>query len=601
MWRFINKLKTFRGRTSLSKVGDVMSKKTILVFVALMLCCVTGILLTKDRANGISVNESTIDTISRVITQNYAADDIISTADNIIDNQAVFGYDISLPYDWSCEGIASRSVCYRMHGFIFLDYVYYAWTLSGDEKYKDYIEKWIIDWVHNNPTILVGNDWAWHDDATARRLYRMSLYVYLWQNDFTESDLKIILASLKDQAQLLADDSFYKHKHNHGMYQDMGLITYAILFADSKEREEYLSVAQKRSEEYFNYCFTEDGVHKEHSPQYHIYVSQELLFYRDVFKDYNLDFSNYIEDLRSKSSLFTTEIVMPDGTIPSIGDSTRKVLDNIACKDDPYYLYVTTDGVEDIMPPSDYVFPSSGYAIMRSSWADGSEKATYLLFTAATFSSAHKHSDDLSFILYHKGDLFVEGGNRNFNYSEPKTKYTYSSYAHNVLLVNGEGFPVHIGESGFQSITENALDTHIIDYDLSSDDKWVKAVQNRFDNVTQYRTVSYNKLRNTVEINDELDVTEDVKSTLIYHITADVKIMPTNDGWKLYRGKDLVADVEVRGAHAELQTISGSEGEYPLNTWIFDGKENPQIGSLLIINVDCMTGKNHINLIITLY
>lgn len=578
-----------------------MSKKTILVFVALLLCCATGLLLAKDMADGINVNEAAIDTISRVITQNYEAEDIISTADSIIDNESVFGNDISLPYDWSCKGIASRSVCYRMHGFNFLDYVYYAWRLTGDAEYKEYIKKWIIDWVHNNPTVLEGNEWAWHDDATARRLYRMSLYVYLWQNDFTKPDLEIILTSLKNQAQLLADDSLYKHKHNHGMYQDMGLVTYAILFADRNDRDKYLSLAQKRSKKYFDYCFTEEGVHKEHSPQYHIYVSQELLFYRDIFKDYDLDFSNYIENIIGKSSLFTTEIMMPDGTIPSIGDSTRKELYNIACEDDPYYLYAITGGVEGTMPPADYVFPRSGYAIMRSSWADPSKEATYLLFTAATFSSAHKHSDDLSFILYHKGDLFVEGGSRNYNYSEPKTKYTYSAYSHNVLLVNGEGFPVNIGESGFQSITNRALNTRILDYDISSDRKWVKAIQNRFDNVTQYRTISFNKFQDTVEISDELDVTENVKSTLIYHIAPDVSIMPINDGWKLYRGKDLIADVKVQGAHTELRTISGNEGEPPLNTWIFDGKEDPQIGSLLIVDVNCITGKNNLSLTITLY
>lgn len=71
---------------------------------------------------------------------------------------------------------------------------------------------------------------------------------------------------------------------------------------------------------------------------------------------------------------------------------------------------------------------------MRSSWEDDSDEATWMLFCASTFSSTHKHGDDLNFLLYHKGDLFVEAGKRDYNYNDPKTAWAYSAYAHNVLM-----------------------------------------------------------------------------------------------------------------------------------------------------------------------
>lgn len=231
---------------------------------------------------------------------------------------------------------------------------------------------------------------------------------------------------------------------------------------------------------------------------------------------------------------------------------------------------------------------------MRSSWEDTPEESTYLLFMASTHSRAHKHGDDLSFILYHKGDLFVEAGNRDYNYTHEMTKYAYSGYAHNVLCVDDQAFPVTFGASGSQSITDAAYNTKITSYDMDSPVKTASAVQTRFENVKQERTLAYDKGNGVVTITDGLEVKEASKCTLLYHLAEGIEVQETDGGWLLLRDDAAVAQVTVSSSlpeQVELSAVTGgSEGSDPYYTWLFEGEKEPKIGSLLKVDSQCPAG-----------
>jgi hypothetical protein len=56
----------------------------------------------------------------------------------------------------------------------------------------------------------------------------------------------IIENSLKNQARLLMTDEFYKSKHNHGMHQDIALLSYAFLVEkDSNEKKKEFELLLK--------------------------------------------------------------------------------------------------------------------------------------------------------------------------------------------------------------------------------------------------------------------------------------------------------------------------------------------------------------------
>ena len=503
-----------------------------------------------------------------------------------------WGEKIEIPVDWSCKAVTSRKNCFRINGLQFLDSLFIDYENTDDQTTGRRIMEYIIDWARQNQEYTEANkkSWQWHDDATALRVLRMSFYyTELGGKYCSEEERNIIKASLKKQADLLMTEKFYTKHHNHGMHQDTALLAYAFMVeTDEKEKKIIIEKALGRTGEYIDYVFTSDGIHKEHSPFYARDVLRDCTMLLNLTERISPDFYKAIKMKTDKAFDYLTHITKPDGTFPPIGDSSALKGFSIDTEKQPQGGSMITD----------IVYPEGGYAIFRSSWE---KDADWMMFMAATHSSTHKHGDDLSFLVYHKGDLFVEAGNRNYNYRDIQTAWAYSGFAHNVLIVNDKPFPVKIGSNGFQSIYPRAKRTGIVEYDINSEIKKVTGRQFRFENVDQRRTLRYDKKRNVITVTDDLKAKEDLNATLLYHIADGVTVQEVQNGWAFYRGGVLIANMVVESKdHLILETITGKEGTYPYCTWIFNGKNHPVIGSLLLVKLKCSPGKHQINATITL-
>lgn len=517
-------------------------------------------------------------------------------------SMTVRDYDVSLPFDWSCPEIDDRSTCYSIHGFTFLTNIYNSFVDEGRDEYRDLIISYMLDWIDQHPKALEGSEWAWHDDATARRVMRMSYYAYIWRDYLGEETYSIIKDSLDMQAELLASEDFYTEKHNHGMFQDMGLITYAYLICDDTDRSrEYLELAIDRTAEYYDFAFTEDGAYREHSPNYEATCMSYIRFFDTMYEGTGIEKVGQLSALLDASSVFLAHLVMPDGTIPSIGDSRELTISDYNAyqgiykdlSDNEEYLYAFSRGELGSKPDDEAVFPEGGYAVMRSSWEDSPESATYMLFMASTLSTSHKHSDDLSFLLYHGGPLIVEAGNKDYNYLEEETAYCYSGYGHNVLFIDDEEYPVKIGQNGFRSLYSEAYETGIIDYDISSDIKYVTGKQERFEGIYHARTLTYCESQGYVQVRDRISADRDCKGTLIFHIAPDVTVEDRPDGWDLYRNGTLAASVRVDCSRdTTLSTIREADSESPYKPWIVNSSKEVVPITLLKIDIDCTEGDN---------
>lgn len=512
-----------------------------------------------------------------------------------------WGVSLAIPVEWKCSNIVNRSVGVQVNGLAFLDEAYTQYFNTKDKKYANIIKEYMIDWIEQNPEYDEENEWCWHDDATAYRVMRMSVYYYDIKRLCSWKERKLIEKSLRYQAELLASNEFYTKKHNHGMHQDIALLIEALLIEKKRDvKEEHLSIALGRMAEYLEYVYTDDGIHKEHSPLYAKDTLEDIYWLCDVTEDISPEFSARIGRYVDGASEYLIQIIKPDGTWPSIGDSakvngietSRGILENHS-----EYRWIVSDGLEGEAPEIAHVFPQGGYGVFRSSWER--ENATWMMLVASTFSSTHKHGDDLEVLLYHKGDLFVEGGKRNYNYLDEMTAWAYSGYAHNVLLVNEEAYPVKVGKTGFQSIESEALETGITEYNTTSATLSVTGKEYRFDGIEQERTLSYDRPNNIVTITDVLEAERDFKGTLLYHIAEGVEVSENAAGWNLYRDKKLVAVISVEGERKfELRTILAEDEEYPYCTWIFEGEEEPRCGSLLMIDVYGQSGRNKVDMVV---
>ena len=502
------------------------------------------------------------------------------------------GVSITLPMDWACQDVESRSLAVQLNSFRFLSSVFSAWKATHDPQFADILQDYTMDWIAQNTVIPTKDPVIWHDDATARRVHRMALIYDEFKESFTEEERQQIADSLEQQARLLLNPFFYTENHNHGMYQDLGVIAYALLVCeDEQEKQEMLSAASGRTLTYVSSVYTQDGVHKEHSPRYAVYVADVVSGLQKILQENVPRFSKETGALMAKAVSFIVQCVQPDGILASVGDETKRDLFTFPeslFEGSPEAEYINSHGSNGSRPADRAVYPEGGYAFFRSSWDDAPEEASWLMFLAASHSSTHKHGDDLSFLLYHKGELFVEAGSRDYNYDNAYTSWAYSGYAHNVLLVDRKAFPVNVGKSGWQTILPAALNTHITDYDISDPELCsVSGSCERFSDVLWQRSLEYNRADDIVVIRDELQAKKQNRTaTLLFHIAEGVDVTETENGWLLSRDGTPVAEVEIRssGKAPTLRTYTG-EGKNPFSTWIFNRKTEPAYGTVLTVEL----------------
>lgn len=522
----------------------------------------------------------------------------IDRASQLLDYQ-LFGYDLTPPCNWKFPPEFGRRLPYRCHSFLWIVDLLTEYWSTGKATYRDRFLEYVFDWIHAHPHIDMRDEWAWHDDATARRVYFFCVTLLLFEKILTPEQIATLKASMKMQATLLCKESFYKRNHNHGMYQDRTLALYGLTFAE--EPEYYLLMAKERTREYFYYAFTTDGVHKEHSPMYHMDMASSISWFAMAYRNIDPEFSSELDELLHRMANYIVWITQPDQYIPSIGDSPLRARVSSLWTADPNYQWVVTNGQLGTAPEeTGEIFWEAGYGVFRSSWNMNKDKDTWMMLLASTHSMAHKHNDDLSFLLYHKGPLFVEAGNRNYNYTEEKTQYIYSSYGHNVLFVNGEGWKLK-PTTHLPLLEPAAFETKIIDGNTQGNIQWVTGRQTRFPGVCQERTLRYRRAINTVELEDRITLEEDSSLRLIFHIAEGVEVQETSTGWVFLRNGKRIARAYVDGNADIRRTTYTGDGVDPWRTWIFNGFPDEKQGTLLAVDMDGTEGENKMCLRVDLY
>lgn len=282
---------------------------------------------------------------------------------------------------------------------------------------------------------------AYHDETTAQRTINTCVFIRNYAEEIEELGFTELIELNSNNISLLTTAEFYGGLNNHGMFQDIAiLVAYALGFA-SEENED---VAITRLTEYFDRCFTEDGIHTENNPTYHVMVSRSLSqvanYLRLTEKTHN---PQELERLIEKADLFAAYCVLPNLEFPPISDTKLEKLSVQRARSiygNENFVGAITSGTQGKLPTSlNYVAARSGYAVFRSGWDKNSR---FAMFSAAYNANYHKHSDELSIFVYANGhSLLAEAGPNGYQYSDPFTAYAFSSFAHNTLIVDDKGLP----------------------------------------------------------------------------------------------------------------------------------------------------------------
>jgi hypothetical protein len=372
-------------------------------------------------------------------------------------------------YDWNEDPFNDPSWSFRLHNMGYVVSLSRAYEISRKNDYLARAEFLILDWINDNRLYLFEppSEFSWNDHSTAFRLINWLYFYEVWKTSpiYSSEKAEILLRGMLGHATLLASADFYTKNHNHGIDQDRALLAFSLMHPNFAQSTQWRELAQNRMAEQFDFSVSDNGVHLEHSPEYHMYGLKQrfntLLFLNDWGTESN--FTKKIETSVRKMSRFVSNIIKPNGEIVQVGDSRKvhvseyKGLLNKLEETPPLVQSLLTETepkTENIPFTSNY--KDEGYVSLRDFSDDRQRfKSSFYLFftTAANEGKAHRQSDHLSFTLSNlENEIFIDPGYYSYKNDDGR-KFVTSVFAHNSIAVNGLNY------EGWNSTLEDVKST----------------------------------------------------------------------------------------------------------------------------------------------
>lgn len=269
----------------------------------------------------------------------------------------------------------------------------------------------------------------WHDHATAYRLTNFvhglvavstdcQLIQLVFDNEKRVPFADIITQHVK---WLMQDENYSKHT-NHGFDQAMAVFSLGLLVEKNFWLKD-VELAENRLVDEVRFAFTEEGVHKENSPGYHVFMMRRLEKLVRLERLGETTVGIEARKIQEGAERFLEAITLPDGTLPMIGDTRGGQKGK---------LTEVPEG------PAVYDFSESGYVVVKGKF---SGKSYYLLMKNCHDSNYHRHDDDLHLFLFYNNQVILgDGGLGSHNESDPRRVELRSHKAHNVPFVEARKF-----------------------------------------------------------------------------------------------------------------------------------------------------------------
>jgi len=352
---------------------------------------------------------------------------------------------IKPPVNW--DYWPNRSANYHLHTFDPLD-ILSGYSGSRGQHIIDASLLFTLDWIDNHFENYQGGvyhkpqveSFAWYDMAVGLRIQKIAflLDIASRQQHVPDETVQRLWQALLKHIEYLDVEENLIYRNNHGLYQLAGQLTATRRFKWISEIADANGRACLRLNRILSDQFTPEGIHREHSPDYHNILTNTI----KTLVDLNVTGNNcQLEDYYTKSSSALDLMYMPDGGLLPFGDTS--------------HLKALREIQEHQPGPSPEVvgFQKSGLFIMRQQSAS-QEDSTYFAMQAAFHSRAHKHADDLSIVWYDRGillftdpgkygyrkagDITPEQRQEGYWYSDPKRMYVESTRAHTTIEINNK-------------------------------------------------------------------------------------------------------------------------------------------------------------------
>lgn len=329
-------------------------------------------------------------------------------------------YPLTLPIDWAADPYTDENWRFQLNAWRMLDPYMAAWFESGDAVHLEQAMEFVRDWYGFHIKSRTGNSFAWYDMSTGLR----GQHIALLENARLRGDLNLNV----EDAEMLADLARLHIRQtrrdgitasNHGLFQLAGVSLLCRSFPEDRACRTMDDYIRREFSTLMAGQFTPEGVHKEHSPDYHMFMMRAIErmgalqpYFIDVDMDIVADVAPWL--------------VFPNGQNARIGDS-EKTGNPLAKDPDPTCL-------PDAQCFAVGDFTTSGYAVIRD--LPSGSPDSMLFVTGMAHSGVHRHADALSFELYEAGRfVFIDGGKYGYD-DTAKRRYVLTSDAHNTIGLN---------------------------------------------------------------------------------------------------------------------------------------------------------------------
>jgi hypothetical protein len=335
-----------------------------------------------------------------------------------------------LPFDWHADPLQDRNWMFQLHAWRMLD-PHFCRLLAESthpQAFVDILEV-IADW-HRSNVRCTPSPFAWYDMATGIRALKLALLSrtaeclgYVFDNPAPITDLVERHVAELSRPEALG-------WNNHGLFQLSGLM--ALLWQNPRlpGAKVARAYAIDRMVALIDSQLGPNGVHTEHSPDYHFFALGAI---KDHLKApwWQLDALAPIFDRLAKAEHAQYWLVDPAGRSLPVGDSGESVMvrDFADLKRWPHQCRAATMGT--IL---------DGYGAVRTDSTVPVERSAMMFLTASFQSQVHKHADCLSLIWQEAGEnLLVDSGKYGYH-KDAMRRYFLSTCAHNTIEVDGRSF-----------------------------------------------------------------------------------------------------------------------------------------------------------------
>lgn len=136
--------------------------------------------------------------------------------------------------------------------------------LSLVEKFQAIFPLWLLQSQEDTSM-------AFHDETTAQRAMSTTIFLDRYTTEIKATGFTELEECHQYDLELLESDEFHAGLNNHGMFQDIALL---VAHAYGRVDDRVQNIAVRRLLQYFDDCFTIDGIHRENNPTYHVMVSR---------------------------------------------------------------------------------------------------------------------------------------------------------------------------------------------------------------------------------------------------------------------------------------------------------------------------------------